>query len=219
MLKLLRFNFNFQFALQAMETLERYHYVATNSIRISTFKSSLDLTFRSIPKRIASPFCKTTDKRSWNDVMRRDDFEEYLTPNEETRYRISSFYLLGADEIKIKFQGAGYGDFTVCVSRSHDMLSRECKSIQDMENAWFNITKPCIDQKADEGCLSVYFGLQVDTTYMRCSETDCRFPDDVRIIVRPEGLRCEHNKSGRAVVKFTTLILTFFIAVAHWTTI
>lgn len=195
-----------------METLERYHYVSANSIRLSTFKQTLDATLRNIPKRIASPFCQPSEvKRAWEDVLRRDEFEEYLSPNEEIRYRIGSYYLLGSDEIKVKFQGAGYGDFTVCMSRSHDMLSKACKSVHDMENAWFNITKPCINQSPDEGCLSIYFSLQVDTTFIRCSESDCRYPDDVRISVRPEGLRCEFNGVPRLVLELTLLILPFFM--------
>lgn len=199
-----------------METLERYHYVSANSIQLSTFKQPLDATFRNIPKRIASPFCRPSEeKRAWEDVLRRDEFEEYLSPNEEMRYRISSFYLLGADDLKVKFQGAGYGDFTVCLSRSHDMLSKACKSVVDMENAWFNVTKPCLNQSPNEGCLSIYFSLQVDTTYMRCSESDCRFPDDVRIGVRPEGLRCERSGLTRLAFKLTLLISSILIHLIH----
>lgn len=196
--------------LQTAETLERYLYVSAPSIELSTFKQTLDETLRSIPKRIASPFCKASDqKRQWDDVMKRDSFEEYLRTGEETRYRVSSFYLLGTPELRIKFQGDGYGDFTVCMSRSHDMLSRECKSVQDRDYAWFNLTEPCSNQNIDE-CSSVYFSLQVDTTFVRCSETDCRFPDDVRISVRPEGLRCERNSAKQLTAKLSFLVIFFF---------
>lgn len=94
------------------------------------------------------------------------------------------------------------------------MLSKECKAVQEMENAWFNMTEPCLNQNADEGCRSVYFSLQVDTTYMKCSESDCRFPDDVRITVRPEGLRCERSGVGKAAVKLILLILSFFFVLS-----
>jgi hypothetical protein len=143
-------------------------------------------------------------------MVKRDEFEEYLSPNEEMRYRVSSFYLMGSDEVRIKFQGVGYGDFTICMSRNQDMLSKECKSVQDIENAWFNITRPCSNQNADDGCLSIHFSLQIDTTYMKCSEADCRFPDDVRIIIRPEGMRCERNGVGKVAVQLSLLILSFF---------
>lgn len=195
-----------------METSERYHYVTADSIRLSTFKRPLDETLSSIPKRISSPFCKTSEgKRTWDDIMKREEFEEYLSPNEETRYRVSSFFLMGSDEVRFNFQGRGYGDFTVCMSREHSMLSKECKSVQDMEYAWFNITSPCSMQNANDGCFSVHFSLQVDTTYMKCSESDCRFHDDVRIIVKPEGLRCESNGKRSLTVKLTLLIFSLFI--------
>ena len=148
--------------------------------------------------------------------MKRDDFEEYLSTNEETRYRISSFYLLGSPELSVNFQGTGYGDFTVCMSRKYDMLSKECKSVQDMESAWFIITEPCFDQNTIDGCSSVYFSLTVDTTYIRCSEIDCRFPDDVRIRVKPEGLRCERNGVGRFTAKLSFLVLSIFIVSFCW---
>lgn len=190
--------------------------MSANSIQVSTFKKQLDSTLKSIPKRISSPFCKATDvKPTWDDIMKRDEFEEYLSPSEETRYRISSFYLLGSDEVRIKFQGVGYGDISVCVSREHDMLSKECKSLQDMEFAWFNITRPCENHNVDFGCRSVYFSLQVDTTYIKCSESDCRFPDDVRILVRPEGLRCERNGVNIVTAKLSLIILLALFMFNH----
>lgn len=186
--------------------------MSADSIQFPSFNKPLDSSLRSIPKRISSPYCRNDDKRTWDDVMRRDDFEAYLTPNEETRYRISSSYLIGSDAIRVKFQGTGYGEFTICLSREPGMLSKECKSVLDMENAWFNITQPCLNQNADDGCLSVYFSVQVDTTYMRCSEADCRFPDDVRISVRPEGLRCERSGLRKFTAKLSLLMLSFFVA-------
>lgn len=143
--------------------------------------------------------------------MKRDEFEEYLSLNEETRYRISSFYLMGTEEVRVMFQGVGYGDFTVCMSREASLLSKECKSVLNMENAWFNITRPCQNHNSYEPCPGVYFGLQVDTTYMKCSESDCRFHDDVRIIIRPEGLRCENNGLQKFTVKLTLLIFSFIV--------
>lgn len=143
--------------------------------------------------------------------MKREEFEEYLSPSEEIRYRISSFYLIGSDEVRVKFQGVGYGDVTVCLAREQDMSSKECKSLQDMENVWFNITRPCDTQNVVVGCRSVYFTLQVDTTYIKCSESDCRFPDDVRILVRPEGLRCERSGVNIIKAKLSLIILLAFV--------
>lgn len=203
---------NFLLNFKEIETAERYLFLEANSIQVSTFKRQLGQTFNLIPKRLATPFCKDADSRStWDEMMRLNGFEEYLSPNEETHYRVSSFYLQGSDEARFKFQGVGYGDFTVCLSRERNMLSKECKSVLDIENVWFNITRPCSSQNANDGCLSVYFSLSVDTTYMKCSESDCRFPDDVRILVRPEGLRCERSGIDRLSTTMSFLVLIFVI--------
>jgi hypothetical protein len=201
---------------QNIETTERYRFILANLIKITAFKDELERTFRDIPKRIVSPFCKVSDeKRSWEDVIKREEFEEYLSPNEERRYRISSFYLLGSDEIQVKFQGVGYGEFTVCMSRQQDMISKECKSVQDIDNVWFNISEPCSTQNFDE-CMSVYFGITVDTTYLKCSESDCRFPDDVRIIIRPEGLRCDRNGIGSFAAQASVLLMLLLVVIFVW---
>lgn len=204
--------------LQDVETSDRYHFVSADSIQPKAFHQSLDTALRSIPRRISSPFCKAADeKRSWNNAVRPDYFEAYLSPYEETHYRISPFYLMGSDEIRVKFQGAGYGDFSVCLSRERNMLSRECKSVTDMEFTWFNISRPCSSQNANEACLGIYFALQVETTFSKCSESDCRFHDDVRITVRPEGLRCERNGVTRFVAAFPLTILAMIVtAAAAW---
>lgn len=201
---------------QEIETVERYLFLEANSIQVSTFKHQLDQTFGLIPKRLVTPFCAATatdGKATWDDLMRLNGFEEYLSPNEETQYRVSSFYLQGSDEARFKFQGADYGDFTVCMSRERDMLSKECKSVSGIENVWFNITQPCSNQIANDGCLSIYFSLSVDTTYMKCSESDCRFPEDVRIVVRTEGLRCERSGIEKRWSTAMSLLLLMFVLV------
>lgn len=128
---------------------------------------------------------------------------------------------MGTDEVRVKFQGAGYGDFSVCLSRERNMLSRECKSVSDMEFTWFNISRPCSNQNAYEACLGIYFALQVETTFSKCSESDCRFHDDVRITVRPEGLRCERNGVTRftaalPLITILAMIVTAGTAATAW---
>lgn len=169
---------------------------------------------KSIPKRIISPYCRDYDdgQNRWNLV--RDEFEDYATPNVELKYRISPYYLYGSDEIRVRFQNVGYGDLTICMARNQQMTNKECHLIQDIENIWFNITQPC-PQAGSEECLSIYFTVIVDTTTIRCSEYTCRFPDDVRFNVKPEGLRCEKNSElGSAAtnkINLLGLILSFIL--------
>lgn len=196
---------------QTQENAERYQIIYSNKIEFETFKKSLDNAMRSIPKRIASPYCKrqTDGRRTWDDVMKRDEFEDYLTPNELTRYRISPAYLVGSEEVDIKFQGVGYGDFTVCMETKQNGVPNRCQSVVDIDYVWFNFTNPC--STSQQECSSIYFTLTADTTYLKCSEADCRFPDNVRILIKPEGLRCERNGNEKFTVKLSMLILSYLI--------
>lgn len=167
---------------------------------------------KTIPKRIISPYCRDYANSQRNLV--RDEFEDYASPNVELKYRISPYYLYASEEIRVRFQSVGYGDLTICMARNQQMTNKECQTIQDIENAWFNITQPCT-KIGDEQCLSVYFTILVDTTYIRCSEHSCRFPDDVRFNVKPEGLRCEWNAelgiAASIKLNFSIIILLLII--------
>lgn len=180
---------------------------------MSAFKKPLSDALNSIPKRIISPFCRDYSNSERNLV--RDEFEDYSTPNVELKYRISPYYLYGSEEVRVRFQNVGYGDLTVCMARNQKMTNRECRTIQDIENTWFNVTQPCT-QAGNEECLSIYFTVIVDTSYIRCTEYSCRFPDDVRFNVKPENLRCERNEElgVAAAIKLNfLLIILFFIII------
>ncbi|CAG9808622.1 unnamed protein product [Chironomus riparius] len=200
-------------ARMLIETAERYRFVDASSTSISTFEKSLESAITVIPKRIVSPFCHYENNNRTASYI-RDEFEDYAMPNVDLLYRISPYYLLGSDETRVRFQGVGYGDLSVCTSRYFNMTDKECKSIQDIENVWFNITQPCLNHHVSDGCLGIYFSVSVETTYVRCSEYTCRFPDDVRFNVRPEGLRCETNSSPKNFIFSSTLtyvIVSFMV--------
>jgi hypothetical protein len=142
-----------------------------NSLDLLSFKKSLENAVRKIPKRIVSPFCSDSEEKKSS--LLRDEFEDYASPNVMIKYRISPYYILGSDEIKVRFQGVGYGDLSVCMSRNIDMIDKKCENIEDIENVWFNISEPCSNPTNDE-CLSIYFTVNVETSYVRCTEYTCR---------------------------------------------
>lgn len=177
MVRKFSFNFKFRFinkmqTLQLIETQERYKFVEAPSKSIPTFEESLVSAIKTIPKRIVSPFCSNKSNKSATYI--RDEFEDYAMPNVELFYRISPYYLLGSDEIRIRFQGVGYGDLSICMSRHFNMTDKACITIQDLENAWFNVTEPCLNHHVSDGCLGIYFAVSVETSYIRCNEYTCR---------------------------------------------
>ena len=149
---------------------DRYSFINANSIISSTFEKELVTAVEQIPKRILAPFCRVQEKNhEWDANMARDDFEDYLSPNEEIYYKISPFYLKNTDEVSIMFQGVGYGDFMVCMGRDLRAISRECKSIQDNEAQWFNISYPCSSELDSVQCRSLHFFVNLESSDLKCS--------------------------------------------------
>lgn len=187
---------------------EHYYIIDANSLHVNDFSSAIEDVIRNIPKRLVAPFCRNTGgKRTWDDVMARSEHEEYISPGQEIRYRISPYFLRMTDEIAVQFQGVEYGDFTVCLSRDKFFVPIECKSVENLEYVWFNLTNPC---SSASDCTGVYFTVTLDSSNMRCTESDCRFPDQVRYFVRHHGLRCEIDGRGGAN-HLTDNIITYLL--------
>lgn len=136
----------------------------------SSFENQLIAAFEAIPKRIIAPFCKVQpNRRTWDVDLHRDDFEDYLSPNQEVYFKVSPFYLKNTDEVRIMFQGVGYGDFMVCMGRQYSALSRECKTVQDIDAQWFNVSYPCSGEADRINCRSLHFFVTLENSDLKCS--------------------------------------------------
>lgn len=200
---------------------EHYKIIESNSIDPSDFSHNLFRHLKLIPKRIMAPFCDTltaeerrmitltTNNQNWN------SFEDYATVNQELRYRISPFYLRNADQVSVEFQGVSYGSLIVCLSRDVNYSPLECKTVEDLNVAEFTITRPCDDIFQ---CYGLYFSVIVEKSNVRCTENDCRYPDQVRFMVRPGGLTCEVNRrrsrSSKISFSLRMLALVFMVILA-----
>lgn len=192
------------------------HFVVIDSAATDPmdFSERLVKEFKRIPKRIIAPYCMddTTRERlhKQNILFRPDEHEDFVGPNQEILYRISPYYFRYADEIQVQFQGVGYGDLTVCQSRALHRGPELCQSLKASDVAWFNASRPCPDPM---DCQSIYYPVSMDVSRMRCTENDCRYPDQVRYLIRHSGLRCENNAaflSRIPSIKF--LLATIFVA-------
>lgn len=149
---------------------DRYFFISSNSITSSSFEKQLVTAFEAIPKRIIAPFCKVQpDRRNWDMDLSRDDFEDYISPNQEIYFKVHQFYLKNTDAVRIMFQGVGYGDFMVCLARDPQSISRECKTVQDIEAQWFNVTYPCGGDADRVNCRSLHFFLTLENSNLKCS--------------------------------------------------
>jgi hypothetical protein len=91
------------------------------------------------------------------------------------------------------------------MSRDKNFNSKDCRSVEGWAGSWFNISYPCYFEDDDNICKGLYFSVNMDSSNLKCSENDCRFPDQVRYLVRPEGLRCEF--SSARIIHFNSFIV------------
>lgn len=144
----------------------QFKIIESGDIKIESFTNSLEKTIKDIPKRILTPYCKEKGgKHLWNGLTVRDSHEDFIAPQEEIRYRIHATHF--DDEFQVQFQGLGYGELTICMTRG-DGNERECRNVIDMEYNWFSFYDVCRGNY-DENCENIYFSVTVDKSYVKCS--------------------------------------------------
>ncbi|XP_055628619.1 uncharacterized protein LOC129770049 isoform X2 [Toxorhynchites rutilus septentrionalis] len=197
---------------------EHYKIIESSSASPESFSAELLATLNAIPLRLVAPFCRSSSNRDmWRDVNIREEYEQYLSPGEELRYRISRNYLWCTDIVRVQFQNSAYGEFTVCGTMDHRFGELSCRTTTpEQDNVWFNFTGLCSGERG-MSCSSLYFVVQMESSYLKCTENDCRYPDQVRMVIKHEGLRCptEGNRAERITASWLALlgVLLFIINV------
>ncbi|EAT35855.1 AAEL012007-PA [Aedes aegypti] len=176
---------------------EHYKIIESPSIDPQPYSGLLQATLKAIPQRLVAPFCRTeANRKLWRTVNVREEHEQYLSPGVELRYRISRNFLFNTGNVGIQFQNSGYGEFTVCGTMDSSFAGLACQTTTpENDNVWFNFTGLCSGEPGIE-CRSLYFLVQMETSNMKCTENDCRYPDQVRFVIKHEGLRCPSDGSG-----------------------
>lgn len=203
---------------------EHYKIIESNAMTATEFGRALIGHLNTIPKRIVTPFCRNGSQTEYNgDNGRFAFFEDYISPYQEHSYRIAPEFLrgIGTEPVRVTFH-VNYGSVSVCMARE---LSRatamKCRSIGESDVAEFVLESPC-GSDSDDGsaaCSAVYFFVTLDQSHIRCSENRCRYPDQVLLIMRHSGLRCERDdRSGaQAWRSGGGLVGVLLVAVAVWT--
>lgn len=176
---------------------EHYKIIDSASINPEPYSELLRSTLSGIPQRLVAPFCRTeANRKSWRAVNVREEYEQYLSPRMELRFRIGRNFLRSTGHVGIQFQNSAYGEFTVCGTMDHNFAGLACQTTTpEQDIVWFNFTGLCSGEPGIE-CRSLYFLVQMETSYMRCAENDCRYPDQVRFVIKHDGLRCPSDGSG-----------------------
>ncbi|XP_039286299.1 uncharacterized protein LOC111043365 isoform X2 [Nilaparvata lugens] len=164
---------------------------ADGSIPLRAFLPQLQDPLLSVPRSLKAPFCSNGQSESY--------YEEYITPGQPLKYRIHPAYLCGSDELTIKVTNREYGSIQVCKSRSEKASGDyACRSLRPYEEHYFTIQNPCQKSRYyrgeglqwSEGCMPIYIDVTVYSTLNKCTETKCRFPDQVKFNIAVKGLQC-----------------------------
>uniref|UniRef100_A0A7G3A9X6 Putative conserved secreted protein n=1 Tax=Lutzomyia longipalpis TaxID=7200 RepID=A0A7G3A9X6_LUTLO len=188
---------------------EHYTIIRSTNISPDDFSERLVKEFRKIPMRMVAARCLISE---FNQTVPSHEFfeinryrhEDYIGPYHEIIYRISPFYFRYSESINVQFLGVDYGGLTICASRNPNAAPDHCQSLRGMEDVWFNHTWPCGPNVIT--CPPIFYSVNVDVSNVRCSENDCRYPDQVRFHIQHHGLTCERGSSGTLQLS----ILAFF---------
>ncbi|XP_018331485.1 uncharacterized protein LOC108741255, partial [Agrilus planipennis] len=117
-----------------------------------------------VPGHIIDIYCS-----KWHIAM-----EDYITPYKNTVYEISHEFIKRANFF-VKFKGHNYGDFTVCAQDSNNG-DKTCKRVVDNNVVNFTANDYCHSYNCN-----VQFSISEIQTRVKCTELDCRYPDQIRI--------------------------------------
>ncbi|KAF5294476.1 hypothetical protein FQR65_LT01602 [Abscondita terminalis] len=143
-------------------------------------------TLIKIPNRVMNFYCNNSET----------NVEDYVTPGETKIYEIHSEYLRRVDFI-VKFKGYDYGDAYVCIFDSSTPYSKQCKGIGGNNEVSFLVGNYCLDKYS----CSIQFSVTAGETNFKCSEFDCRFPDQIRIEITTTWTK----RSGSTTIRYSIL--------------
>ncbi|XP_031784515.1 uncharacterized protein LOC100680378 isoform X1 [Nasonia vitripennis] len=140
----------------------------------------------------------------------RLQLEDYINPSESNIYRLHPQWRVKAKRITLTIHGVGYGTLKVCHwnqwQTNGQRLETQCKDLTQYGDVSLADTNVCNENNQ---CPNTYIQILNVTTTTRCTEIDCRTPDQVRYIMRMENMQCA--SSGKAILANLFLVTTLII--------
>ncbi|KAK9507822.1 hypothetical protein O3M35_007596 [Rhynocoris fuscipes] len=176
--------------------ISQYDYVITSkNNNQSSLLKDLD-NIQNIPRMLIPPPCY--GKKTYTPLI----FEEFITPDLIYSYRIHPSYLCSSNRtITIEIKNTDYGNLDVCVSRtsfkleSNNLTSTQCNSAAMFDEIEFHINNQCTTDGVNldtnwNNCKPIFITVIGRSSKKKCTEKDCRFPDQLRFTINVNGLQC-----------------------------
>ncbi|XP_060537156.1 uncharacterized protein LOC132708682 [Cylas formicarius] len=159
----------------------------SNEESLKGFGQQIVNNIKSVPRAVVNPSCTS----SYNGPTNTFALIQYVEPSGVNYYRISPNYFYGGgDSRNLKIREEGYGSLTICFSRDNskpDNSSNSCRSISSSE---YNVNVNDYCDGSVSSCSPIYLSVTGGSTNIRCRETACRFPDDIKYTVSMENVGC-----------------------------
>lgn len=174
------------------------------------------------PRRIVNPRCGHDWIQSdWGS----NSFNQYVEPGGIIFYRLQpNYFFRPGDNRRLRVQGHGFARLTVCHSRwvvlpranSTQNVEVSCTPIST-ETVDINLSNACEGHSVIHNCPPLFFSVQHSqegaVTNYRCTENECRFPDNARYAITIDNMGCFSSATtalGSLALLASALLAVFF---------
>lgn len=177
----------------------------------------------SVPRRVINHRCGA-DWQSGDSGS--NAVNQHVEPTGISYYRIHPNYFFGDGNRRVRIQGAGYGGVMVCQSRSVELPRVNTTNTDEVtcqqintDSAEINLQSACNGHFTIASCPPVYFSIEgvvnAGTPTFRCTDGECRFPDNLRVSLQTENLGC-FSGVERILGTFSLVLISILVVLRFW---
>lgn len=175
------------------------------------------------PRRIVNPRCgHDWIQTTWGS----NSFNQYVEPRGIVFYRLQpNYFFQRGENRRLRIQGHGFATVTICHSRwvplprsnttqNNDAVN--CRVV-NTESVDIDLSNACEGHSVIHSCPPVFFSVehtqQTEVATLRCTERECRFPDNARFAVVLDNMGCFSSAAklfGSLTLLMAALVSVFF---------
>ncbi|KFB47520.1 AGAP011476-PA-like protein [Anopheles sinensis] len=175
------------------------------------------------PRRVVNPRCG----HDWNqENWGSNSMNQFVEPRGINFYRLHpNYFFQEGNNRRLRIQGHGFATLTVCQSRwverprlntTENRDSIQCRTI-NTDAVDIDLSNACSGHSVIGTCPPLFVsveGPQTPPAIIRCSEPECRFPDNARFAIVLDNMGCfsgaSRTMSSLLMAAFAVVMLRFF---------